>query len=56
MLCGLNGDGDTKGVARLLNLDVDVWIHLNCALWSAEVYETQVGVWGSIIVVTTVQF
>ena len=42
VLCGLCGDGDTKGVARLLNLDVDSWIHLNCALWSAEVYETQV--------------
>lgn len=27
-------------VRRLLNLDVDVWIHLNCALWSLEVYET----------------
>lgn len=25
---------------RLLNLDVDVWVHLNCALWSLEVYET----------------
>ncbi|CAK8671690.1 unnamed protein product [Clavelina lepadiformis] len=43
VLCGLCGDGDTKGVARLLNLDVDSWIHLNCALWSAEVYETQGG-------------
>ena len=21
-------------------MDVDVWIHLNCALWSLEVYET----------------
>ena len=42
VLCGVKGDGDTKGVARLLNLDVDQWIHLNCALWSGEVYETQV--------------
>lgn len=25
---------------RLLNLDVDLWVHLNCALWSLEVYET----------------
>ena len=23
-----------------MNLDVDVWVHLNCALWSLEVYET----------------
>ncbi len=25
---------------RLLLLDVDKWVHLNCALWSYEVYET----------------
>lgn len=25
---------------RLLNYDVDKWVHLNCALWSDEVYET----------------
>ena len=25
---------------RLLNMDVDRWVHLNCALWSYEVYET----------------
>jgi hypothetical protein len=24
---------------RLLNLDVDKWVHLNCALWSMEVVE-----------------
>jgi hypothetical protein len=28
---------------RLLNLDVGHWCHLNCALWSAEVYETVSG-------------
>lgn len=28
---------------RLLNFDVDKWIHLNCALWSEEVYETENG-------------
>uniref|UniRef100_F6VYY7 [histone H3]-lysine(4) N-methyltransferase n=3 Tax=Ciona intestinalis TaxID=7719 RepID=F6VYY7_CIOIN len=43
VLCMREGDGNTSGVARLLNLDVDQWIHLNCALWSAEVYETQGG-------------
>ena len=21
---------------RLLNVDVDVWVHLNCALWSSD--------------------
>lgn len=39
-LCGAKGDGDNNASARLLNLDVDVWVHLNCALWSLEVYET----------------
>uniref|UniRef100_T1IZ38 Histone-lysine N-methyltransferase 2C n=1 Tax=Strigamia maritima TaxID=126957 RepID=T1IZ38_STRMM len=40
VLCQDNGDGFTNGPARLLNIDVDKWIHLNCALWSSEVYET----------------
>lgn len=42
-LCHEEGDGTTDGAARLLNLDLDLWIHLNCALWSTEVYETQAG-------------
>uniref|UniRef100_S4RAT0 Histone-lysine N-methyltransferase 2C n=1 Tax=Petromyzon marinus TaxID=7757 RepID=S4RAT0_PETMA len=41
--CHLQGDGATDGPARLLNLDLDIWVHLNCALWSSEVYETQAG-------------
>ncbi|XP_019900094.2 histone-lysine N-methyltransferase 2C isoform X3 [Esox lucius] len=41
--CHQLGDGVTDGPARLLNLDLDVWVHLNCALWSTEVYETQAG-------------
>ncbi|KAL0966145.1 hypothetical protein UPYG_G00291500 [Umbra pygmaea] len=41
--CHQLGDGLTDGPARLLNLDLDVWVHLNCALWSSEVYETQAG-------------
>ncbi|KAM8839649.1 histone-lysine N-methyltransferase 2C isoform 3-T3 [Synchiropus picturatus] len=41
--CHQFGDGNTDGPARLLNLDLDVWVHLNCALWSTEVYETQAG-------------
>ncbi|XP_067143136.1 histone-lysine N-methyltransferase 2C-like isoform X4 [Centruroides vittatus] len=40
VLCHEVGDGETNGPARILNMDVDKWIHLNCALWSAEVYET----------------
>ncbi|XP_071184546.1 histone-lysine N-methyltransferase 2C-like isoform X8 [Salvelinus alpinus] len=41
--CHEEGDGVTDGPARLLNLDLDLWVHLNCALWSSEVYETQAG-------------
>ncbi|XP_070974437.1 histone-lysine N-methyltransferase 2C-like [Oncorhynchus clarkii lewisi] len=41
--CHQLGDGVTDGPARLLNLDLDAWVHLNCALWSTEVYETQAG-------------
>ncbi|XP_041698131.1 histone-lysine N-methyltransferase 2C isoform X4 [Coregonus clupeaformis] len=41
--CHQLGDGVTDGPARLLSLDLDVWVHLNCALWSTEVYETQSG-------------
>ncbi|CAL1287615.1 unnamed protein product [Larinioides sclopetarius] len=40
ILCHGIGDGETNGAARLLNVDVNKWVHLNCALWSAEVYET----------------
>ena len=39
VLCHETGDGEVDGPARLLNMDVDKWIHLNCALWSSEVYE-----------------
>ncbi|XP_029814914.1 histone-lysine N-methyltransferase 2D-like [Manacus vitellinus] len=39
----LGGKEKTDGPARLLNLDLDLWVHLNCALWSTEVYETQGG-------------
>lgn len=34
------GDGVADGSARLLNFDVDKWVHLNCGLWSDGVYET----------------
>lgn len=39
MLCNTTGDGETAQASRLLNYDVDQWVHLNCALWSSEVYE-----------------
>ncbi|KAJ0398013.1 hypothetical protein ATCC90586_004705 [Pythium insidiosum] len=41
-LCFIVGDHPSCG--RLVYCDVDQWIHLNCALWSAEVYEDQSGV------------
>lgn len=40
MFCQNIGDGVADGPARLLNFDVDKWIHLNCGLWSDLVYET----------------
>lgn len=43
LFCHLAGDGPADGPARLLNYDVDKWVHLNCALWSEEVYETVSG-------------
>ena len=38
--CKGQGDGPSEGTGRLLNMDIDKWAHLNCALWSYEVYET----------------
>lgn len=40
MFCQNVGDGAADSTARLLNFDVDKWVHLNCALWSENVYET----------------
>jgi hypothetical protein len=43
IFCQLCGDHDSNGCSRLLSIDVDKWCHLNCALWSDEVYETMNG-------------
>lgn len=43
LFCQLQGDAAADGPARLLNYDVDKWVHLNCALWAEEVYETESG-------------
>ena len=40
LFCHLIGDGVADGPGRLLNINVDQWVHLNCALWSEDVYET----------------
>ncbi|KAK0417056.1 hypothetical protein QR680_012810 [Steinernema hermaphroditum] len=39
ILCGDVGDGELDVCGRLLNVDADKWVHVNCALWSAEVAE-----------------
>jgi histone-lysine N-methyltransferase MLL3 len=51
--CHEIGDRDADGPARLLNYDVDKWVHLNCALWSTEVYETLNGALMSVDVALT---
>ena len=51
VLCGVLGDGDNtdddeEGVSvtgRLLPLRFSEWVHVNCALWSNEVYEAEDG-------------
>ena len=43
IFCGQSGDADSNGPSRLLSIDVNKWSHLNCALWSDEVYETMNG-------------
>uniref|UniRef100_A0A336MIG1 Histone-lysine N-methyltransferase 2C n=1 Tax=Culicoides sonorensis TaxID=179676 RepID=A0A336MIG1_CULSO len=43
IFCHQVGDGVADGPSRLLNFDVDKWVHLNCALWSDGVYETENG-------------
>ncbi|XP_055917671.1 uncharacterized protein LOC129949949 [Eupeodes corollae] len=40
VLCNQKGDSFVDGSSRLLNYDVNKWVHLNCALWSNSVYET----------------
>ena len=43
LFCHMRGDRAADGPGRLLNYDVDKWVHLNCALWSEDVYETVSG-------------
>ncbi|OON13486.1 SET domain protein [Opisthorchis viverrini] len=39
-LCGTVGDASENGLGRLLPMNIDKWLHVNCALWCYEVYET----------------
>uniref|UniRef100_M4B1Q0 Histone-lysine N-methyltransferase n=1 Tax=Hyaloperonospora arabidopsidis (strain Emoy2) TaxID=559515 RepID=M4B1Q0_HYAAE len=41
-LCFIVGDNTACG--RLLYTDFETWVHVNCALWSMEVYEGESGV------------
>ena len=41
--CNQIGDLEDNGPGRLLTMDVGKWCHLNCALWSNDVYETMAG-------------
>lgn len=42
-LCGDIGDGPQEHTGRLLNVDANEWVHVNCILWSAEVHEIDTG-------------
>ncbi|XP_050034681.1 histone-lysine N-methyltransferase 2A [Dermacentor andersoni] len=39
VLCGQPGDDSCTKSGRLLYAGQDNWVHVNCALWSAEVFE-----------------
>ena len=43
IFCNRLGDGDECNTGRLLYAGVNEWVHVNCALWSAEVYEDDHG-------------
>ena len=43
MLCNQYGDEDEHDAGRILSAGVNEWVHVNCALWSAEVYESDSG-------------
>lgn len=41
--CAGRGDGEQQLCGRLLNLDANQWVHVNCAMWSSEVFENPDG-------------
>uniref|UniRef100_A0A0X3PJK8 Histone-lysine N-methyltransferase 2C n=1 Tax=Schistocephalus solidus TaxID=70667 RepID=A0A0X3PJK8_SCHSO len=43
ILCGQLGDAPEHNCGRLLCMDMDKWVHLNCALWCYEIYESVSG-------------
>jgi len=42
-LCPNTGDQTPEQGGRLLPIQQNSWVHINCALWSAEVYENEDG-------------
>ncbi|KAL3310630.1 hypothetical protein Ciccas_010801 [Cichlidogyrus casuarinus] len=42
ILCGIGGE-ENAVEGRLLFIGCDCWVHVNCALWSKEVYEEESG-------------
>ncbi|KAM5132236.1 LOW QUALITY PROTEIN: histone-lysine N-methyltransferase 2B [Mantella aurantiaca] len=43
VLCLKYGDGEPKDAGRLLYIGQNEWTHINCAIWSAEVFEENDG-------------
>eukprot|EP00794_Sanderia_malayensis_P011403 gene11403-12590_t len=43
LLCSQYGDEPQNDAGRILSAGVNDWVHVNCALWSAEVYENESG-------------
>ena len=43
LFCHQLGDREECDAGRLLYAGLNEWVHINCALWSAEVYEDQDG-------------
>lgn len=39
VFCGGVGDGESDKCGRLISFTEYYWVHVNCALWSAEVFE-----------------
>lgn len=42
-MCGVAGEAQPSEQGRLLYSGVDEWVHINCGLWSAEVFEDDYG-------------
>ncbi len=43
ILCNSKGDASVTSAERILCLGLDRWIHLNCALWCYDIYESVSG-------------